>query len=84
MYKKGYIDQIYYWQQTSNKTTTNTFDIKGKFKTGQLEHQIMVGTDWTYEQREPRLANKTQMGRPFMVTLIQSLVNESTVVAMAH
>ncbi|EPW8113918.1 TonB-dependent receptor, partial [Acinetobacter baumannii] len=27
--KKGYIDQIYYWQQTSNKTTTNTFDIKG-------------------------------------------------------
>ncbi|HGY4639916.1 TPA: TonB-dependent receptor [Acinetobacter baumannii] len=60
--KKGYIDQIYYWQQTSNKTTTNTFDIKGKFKTGQLEHQIMVGTDWTYEQREPRLANTTQNG----------------------
>ncbi|EOD1397242.1 TonB-dependent receptor, partial [Acinetobacter baumannii] len=60
--KKAYIDQIYYWQQTSNKTTTNTFDIKGKFKTGQLEHQIMVGTDWTYEQREPRLANKTQNG----------------------
>ncbi|MFH4263883.1 TonB-dependent siderophore receptor, partial [Acinetobacter baumannii] len=27
--KKGYINQIYYWQQTSNKTTTNTFDIKG-------------------------------------------------------
>ena len=22
----------------------------------------MVGTDWTYEQREPRLANKTQNG----------------------
>ncbi len=60
--KKGYIDQNYYWQQTSNKTTTNTFDIKGKFKTGQLEHQIMMGTDWTYEQREPRLANKTQNG----------------------
>lgn len=60
--KKGYVDQIYYWQQTSNKTTTNTFDIKGKFKTGSLEHQIMVGTDWTYEQREPRLANKTQNG----------------------
>jgi len=60
--KKGYIDQIYYWQQTSNKTTTNTFDIKGKFKTGSLEHQIMMGTDWTYEQREPRLANKTQNG----------------------
>ncbi|WP_215901632.1 TonB-dependent receptor [Acinetobacter lactucae] len=60
--KKGYIDQIYYWQQTSNKTTTNTFDIKGKFKTGSLEHQIMVGTDWTYEQREPRLANATKDG----------------------
>lgn len=60
--KKGYINQIYYWQQTSNKTTTNTFDIKGKFKTGQLEHQIMMGTDWTYEQREPRLANEAQNG----------------------
>ncbi|HGW3559261.1 TPA: TonB-dependent receptor [Acinetobacter baumannii] len=60
--KKGYVDQIYYWQQTSNKTTTNTFDIKGKFKTGSLEHQIMVGTDWTYEQREPRLANATKDG----------------------
>ncbi|MCH2018104.1 TonB-dependent receptor [Acinetobacter pittii] len=60
--KKGYINQIYYWQQTNNKTTTNTFDIKGKFKTGQLEHQIMVGTDWTYEQREPRLANATKDG----------------------
>ncbi len=43
----------------------------------------MVGTDWTYEQREPRLANKTQNGSVFMVTLIQSLVNESIVVAMA-
>ena len=42
----------------------------------------MVGTDWTYEQREPRLANKTQNGSVFMVTLIQSLVNESTVVAI--
>ncbi len=60
--KKGYVDQIYYWQQTINKTTTNTFDIKGKFKTGSLEHQIMVGTDWTYEQREPRLANATKDG----------------------
>ncbi|ENU44959.1 TonB-dependent receptor [Acinetobacter seifertii] len=60
--KKGYINQIYYWQQTSNKTTTNTFDIKGKFKTGSLEHQIMMGTDWTYEQREPRLANEAKNG----------------------
>ena len=74
--QKGYIDQIYYWQQTSNKTTTNTFDIKGKFKTGQLEHQIMVGTDWTYEQREPRLANKTQNGSAIYGYVNQSLVNE--------
>ncbi|MCU4329517.1 TonB-dependent siderophore receptor [Acinetobacter pittii] len=63
--KKGYINQIYYWQQTSNKTTTNTFDIKGKFKTGKLEHQIMLGTDWTYEQREPRLANEAKNGSTY-------------------
>lgn len=54
---KGYVSQIYYWQETSNKTTSNTFDIKGEFTTGSIKHNLMLGTDWVYEQREPKLAN---------------------------
>lgn len=58
----GDISQIYYWQQTSNKTTNNTFDIRGEFNTGSLKHNLLVGADWTYEQREPLLANQNQNG----------------------
>ncbi|MDR7016368.1 TonB-dependent siderophore receptor [Acinetobacter sp. 3657] len=55
--KPGYIKQSYAWQETMNKTTTNTFDITGKFNTGKLEHQVMVGADWSHEDREPKLGN---------------------------
>ena len=58
----GEISQIYYWQQTSNKTTSNTFDLKGEFDTGSIKHNLVLGSDWTYEQREPRLANTNQNG----------------------
>ncbi|MFT4021486.1 MAG: TonB-dependent siderophore receptor [Acinetobacter sp.] len=55
---QGYISQVYYWQQTDNKTTSNTFDFKGKLNTFGFEHQLLIGADWTYEQRHPKLANK--------------------------
>ena len=43
----------------------------------------MVGTDWTYEQREPRLANATKDGSIYgYVNPITG--NESIVVAVAH
>ncbi|WP_286739528.1 MULTISPECIES: TonB-dependent receptor [Acinetobacter] len=58
----GEISQIYYWQQTNNKTTSNTFDIKGEFNTGSIKHNLVFGSDWSYEQREPRLANTNQNG----------------------
>ena len=58
----GDISQIYYWQQTNNKTTSNTFDIKGEFNTGSIKHNLVFGSDWSYEQREPRLANTNQNG----------------------
>ncbi|MEB3766155.1 TonB-dependent siderophore receptor [Acinetobacter sp. MD2] len=54
----GKISQVYYWQQTTNKTTSNTWDITGEFHTGAIKHNILIGTDWTYEQREPLLSNK--------------------------
>lgn len=58
----GEISQIYYWQQTNNKTTSNTFDIRGEFDTGRLKHNVLIGADWTYEQREPLLANQNKNG----------------------
>lgn len=70
---KGYINQIYYWQQTTNKTTANTWDIAGEFTTGSLKHNVLVGADWTYEQREPLLSNKNQDG-----SLIYGFVNPLT------
>lgn len=70
---KGYVNQIYYWQQTTNKTTSNTWDVTGEFNTGSIRHNILIGTDWTYEQREPLLSNKNQDG-----SLIYGFVNPLT------
>lgn len=53
----GYLRQSYAWQETMNKTVMNTFDITGKFQTGVFEHNIMVGSDWTHEDRDPKLGN---------------------------
>ncbi|ALH96281.1 TonB-dependent receptor [Acinetobacter equi] len=61
---KGYIKQSYYWQQTSNKTTANTFDITGEFYTQAIRHNLLIGLDWSYEQREPKLSNKNTDGSP--------------------
>lgn len=58
----GDISQNYYWQKTFNKTTSNTWDITGEFQTGGIKHNVMFGTDWTYEQRNPQLANSYENG----------------------
>jgi iron complex outermembrane receptor protein len=53
----GYIRQSYAWQETMNKTITNTFVISGSFKTGAIEHQLLVGADVSREDRSPKLGN---------------------------
>ncbi|WP_374570565.1 TonB-dependent receptor [Acinetobacter sp.] len=58
----GKISQTYYWQQTANKTTANTWDISGEFNTGAIKHNLLLGADWSYEQREPKLSNKNADG----------------------
>ncbi len=58
----GKISQTYYWQQTANKTTANAWDISGEFDTGTIKHNLLLGADWTYEQREPKLSNKNADG----------------------
>lgn len=54
---QGFVRQNYAWQQTMNKTITNTFDITGEFNTGIIQHNVMFGTDVTKEIREPKLGN---------------------------
>lgn len=58
----GEISQIYYWQNTMNKTISNSWDIAGEFNTGSIKHNLMVGTDWSFEQREAKLANQNADG----------------------
>ncbi|WEV49741.1 TonB-dependent siderophore receptor [Acinetobacter sp. ESL0695] len=70
---QGYVKQIYYWQKTNNKTTTNTFDISGEFNTGSIKHNLLIGSDISYEQREPYLANTNKDG-----SLIYGFVNPLT------
>ncbi|MBF7684732.1 TonB-dependent siderophore receptor [Acinetobacter sp. B10A] len=69
----GKVSQIYYWQKAKNTTTSNTFDITGVFNTGDIKHNVMFGADWTYEQREPLLANTNQNN-----SLIYGFVNPLT------
>ncbi|KAA8731611.1 TonB-dependent siderophore receptor [Acinetobacter qingfengensis] len=54
----GQISQVYYWQETETSTLTNTWDIAGEFNTGAIKHNVMIGTDWTKEERNPKLANQ--------------------------
>ena len=44
------------WQETSNKTLSNTVDLAGKFNTANIAHDMLVGVEYNIEKREPRLA----------------------------
>jgi iron complex outermembrane receptor protein len=52
---RGYVRQSYAWQETINKTATNTVDIKGEFNTGSIQHNVIVGLDSAKENRNPSL-----------------------------
>ncbi len=54
-WKKGYVRQNYAWQETMNKTTANSVDIKGEFNTGSIQHNLIVGLDSSLENRDPTL-----------------------------
>lgn len=60
--KPGYISQIYYWQQTENKTAGSSLDLQGDFYTGSIQHQLTTGFDFSKEQRNPILSNKNADG----------------------
>ena len=48
------------WQETSNKTYSNTLDLVGKFNTASISHDMLIGVEYNIEKREPRLALTSQ------------------------
>lgn len=50
------LNQVYYWQKTSNVTFTHNINLVGEFDTGSLKHHLTVGVDFSREKRQPMLA----------------------------
>ncbi|MEQ4617480.1 MAG: TonB-dependent receptor [Corticimicrobacter sp.] len=48
------------WQQTDNTTLTTNLDLTGQFELAGMAHDLLVGLDYSHEQRRPSLA--TQRG----------------------
>lgn len=44
------------WQQTDNRTFTNALDLSGKFRTGGITHDLLVGFEVANEKRNPSLS----------------------------
>lgn len=62
----GYIRQnSYAWQETMNKTDANALELKGEFLTGGLQHNLLVGLDSSWEDREPSLYTNGNHGVTF-------------------
>ncbi|MDO4232333.1 MAG: TonB-dependent siderophore receptor [Lautropia sp.] len=45
--------QRYAWQVTENETTTNTLDLTGMVKTAGIQHDLLVGLEYSEEERHP-------------------------------
>ena len=50
------LDQSYAWQETDNKTFSNSITLNGHVKTGPIDHKLTFGLDWAREERNPTLA----------------------------
>jgi iron complex outermembrane receptor protein len=53
----GRVRQNYAWQQTRNETHTTVLDLTGRVTTWGLRHDLLVGAEYTQEERAPRLAS---------------------------
>lgn len=65
---RGQVRQSYAWQQTANKTTSNTVDLTGRVNLAGMQHELLVGVDHSEEERAPRLfstANSNGFIDPF-------------------
>ncbi|MBP7545086.1 MAG: TonB-dependent siderophore receptor [Acidovorax sp.] len=52
---RGQVRPNYAWQQTANETLSNTVDLTGKFSTGGIQHEVLVGVEVSEEKRHPRI-----------------------------
>ncbi len=56
---RGQVQPVYAWQQTANETLSNTIDLTGKFATGSIQHEVLVGVEIAEEKRLPRIGQPT-------------------------
>lgn len=60
------LNQSYAWQETENKTLSNTVTINGEFATKNIFHKLTVGVDYSKENRNPTLYSvRNQFFDPF-------------------
>lgn len=60
------------WQETSNRTLSNNLDMTGKFSTGNITHEVLLGAEFSTEKRLPKLGtagatSKLQAAYPYGV-----------------
>ena len=56
---RGQVRQSYAWQQTANKTTAHTLDLTGRFDVAGMRHELLLGAEYSEEERAPRLFSTT-------------------------
>ncbi len=54
----GKLNQNYSWQTTRNRTTANTIDLTGMVETGPVKHDLLVGFEYSNEERSPTLFSR--------------------------
>ncbi|MHC9086932.1 TonB-dependent receptor [Luteimonas sp. RIT-PG2_3] len=52
------------WQETSNQTISNTVDLSGRFMTGRITHDVLLGVENSREQRNPDLSTSAASSDP--------------------
>ena len=52
------------WQETENRTLSNTVDLSGHLRTGAIEHDLLVGIEDSREQRNPDLSTSAATSDP--------------------
>lgn len=55
------------WQYTDNRSLTTNLDLTGKFTLFNMDHDLLIGIDWSREQRLPELATQRGVEGPISI-----------------
>lgn len=55
------LSQNYAWQETENKTISNTLTLNGEIRTGNILHNLTFGVDYSKENRNPKLYSEKEI-----------------------